>query len=187
MISTSDFRPGMKIAIDGEPFTIVEFSRSATGRGRANVRTKLKNIRTGQVLDKTFSSGETFPDPDFSHKKTQYLYNDGSEWNFMDSETFEQFMLTKEQLGDYVWFLKEQEEYTILYFAGQPINLDLPASVVLKVVEAEPAVRGDTVSNITKGAKLETGLEIKVPPFIKEGQYIKVDTRTGKYLERVNE
>jgi elongation factor P len=96
-------------------------------------------------------------------------------------------MLTKEQLGDYVWFLKEQEEYTILYFAGQPINLDLPASVVLKVVEAEPAVRGDTVSNITKGAKLETGLEIKVPPFIKEGQYIKVDTRTGKYLERVNE
>lgn len=186
MISTSDFRPGMKIAIDGEPYFIVEFSRSATGRGRANVRTKLKNIRTGQVIDKTFSSGESFDDPDFMHKKTQYLYNDGTAWHFMDSETFEQFTLTKEQLGDYVWYLKEQGEYTILYFEGQPINLDLPSSVVLQVVEAEPAVRGDTVSNITKGAKLETGLEIKVPPFIKEGEYIKIDTRSGKYLERAN-
>jgi elongation factor P len=186
MISTSDFRPGLKLAIDGEPFYIVEFSRSATARGRASVRTKLKNIRTGQVLDKTFSSGETFPDPDFNHKKTQYLYNDGNEWHFMDSDTYDQFFLTREQLGDYIWYLKEQEEYTILYFEGQPINLDMPPAVVLKVVEAEPAVKGDTVSNVTKTVRLETGLEVKAPPFIKEGDMIKIDTSNSKYLERAN-
>ena len=186
MISTSDFRIGMKIALDGEPFTIVDFSRSATGRGRANVRTKLKNIRTGQVLDKTFSSGETFPDPDFNHKKTQYLYNSGEEWFFMDSDTYDQFSLSKEQLGDYLWYLKENAEYTILYFAGSPINLDMPPSVILEVIEAEPVAKGDTVSNITKIVKLETGLEVKAPPFIKVGDNLKIDTRTGKYLERSN-
>jgi elongation factor P len=186
MISTSDFKIGMKIAIDDEPYYIVDFSRSATGRGRANVRTKLKNIKTGQVLDKTFSSGETFDEPDFSHKKTQYLYNSGDEWYFMDSQTYDQFHLTKEQLGDYAPYLKENEEYTILYFQGQPINLDMPASVILEVVESEPAVKGDTVSNITKNVKLETGLEVKVPPFIKVGDKIKIDTRSGKYLERSN-
>ncbi|MCK4856657.1 MAG: elongation factor P [candidate division Zixibacteria bacterium] len=186
MISTSDFKIGMKIAIDGEPYFIVDFSRSATGRGRANVRTKLKNIRTGQVLDKTFSSGESFAEPDFSHKKTQYLYNSGDEWFFMDAQTYDQFSLNKDQLGDYIWYLKENDEYTILYFEGNPINLDMPTSVILKVVEAEPAVKGDTVSNITKMVKLETGLTVKAPPFIKEGDRLKIDTRTGKYLERAN-
>lgn len=186
MISTSDFKPGMKIAIDGEPYYIVDFSRSATGRGRANVRTKLKNIRTGQVLDKTFSSGETFDHPDFSHKKTQFLYKQEDEWFFMDNETYDQFSLNKDQLGDYVWYLMENHEYTILYFEGQPLLLDMPTSVVLEVIEAEPAIKGDTVSNITKNVKLETGLEVKVPPFIKVGDKIKIDTRNSKYLERSN-
>jgi elongation factor P len=186
MISTSDFKIGMKLAVEGKPYFIIDFSRSFTGRGRASVRTKLKNIQTGQVIDRTFSSGETFAEPDFSHKKTQYLYNSGDEWHFMDAETYDQFFLTKQQLGDYTWYLKENEVYTILYFEGQPINLDLPASVVLQVVEAEPVVKGDTVSNVTKTCKLETGLEVKVPPFIKEGDYVKIDTRSGKYLERSN-
>lgn len=186
MISTSDFRIGMRIAIEGEPYYVVDFQRSQTGRGRANVWTKLKNIRTGQVVERTFTSGESFEIPDFSHKRTQYLYNSGDEWFFMDTETFDQFSLNKEQLGEYTPYLKENGEYVILYFEGKPINLDMPTSVVLKVISCEPSVRGDTVSNITKGATLETGLEVKVPNFIKEGDSIKIDTRTGKYLERAN-
>jgi elongation factor P len=186
MISTSDFRIGMRIAIEGEPYYIIDFLRSQTGRGRANVWTKLKNIKTGQVVERTFTSGENFDMPDFSHKRTQYLYNNGEEWFFMDTENYDQFSLSKDQLGDYTPYLKENDEYVILYFEGKPINLDMPTSVVLKVVTVDPSVRGDTVSNITKGAKLETGLEVKVPNFIKEGDLVKVDTRTGKYLERAN-
>jgi elongation factor P len=184
MISTSDFRIGMRIAIEGEPYYIIDFLRSQTGRGHANVWTKLKNIKTGRVIERTFTSGETFDMPDFSHKRTQYLYNSEGEWYFMDTQTYDQFSLTKEQLGDYTAYLKENEEYTILYFEGSPINLDMPTAVVLKVITTEPAVRGDSVSNITKGAVLETGIEVRVPPFVKEGDYVKVDTRTGKYLER---
>ena len=184
MISTSDFRIGMRIAIEGEPYYIIDFLRSQTGRGRANVWTKLKNIRTGQVVERTFTSGENFDIPDFSHKRTQYLYNNGEEWFFMDTDSYDQFSLGKDQLGDYTDYLKENGDYTILYFEGKPINLDMPSAVILKVVSCEPAVRGDSVSNITKGATLETGIEVKVPLFIKEGDSIKVDTRTGKYLER---
>ncbi len=186
MISTSDFRIGMKIAIEGEPYYIIDFLRSQTGRGRANVWTKLKNIKTGSVIERTFGSGENFNIPDFAHKKTQYLYTSDEEWYFMDVENFEQFFLNKEQIGDYSPYLKENAEYVILYFEGMPISIDMPSSVILRIVECEPAVRGDTVSNITKSAKVETGLEVKVPPFIKEGDLIKIDTRTGKYLERAN-
>ena len=186
MISTSDFRIGMKIAIEGEPYYIIDFLRSQTGRGRANVWTKLKNIKTGSVIERTFGSGENFNIPDFAHKKTQYLYTSDEEWYFMDVENFEQFFLNKEQIGEYSPYLKENSEYVILYFEGLPISIDMPSSVILRIIECEPAVRGDTVSNITKGAKVETGLEVKVPPFIKEGDLIKIDTRTGKYLERAN-
>lgn len=186
MISTSDFRIGMKIAIEGEPYYIIDFLRSQTGRGRANVWTKLKNIKSGSVIERTFGSGENFNIPDFAHKKTQYLYTSDEEWYFMDVENFEQFFLNKEQIGEYAPYLKENSEYVILYFEGMPISIDMPSSVILRIVECEPAVRGDTVSNITKGAKVETGLEVRVPPFIKEGDLIKIDTRTGKYLERAN-
>lgn len=174
----------MKIAIEGEPYYIIDFLRSQTGRGRANVWTKLKNIKTGQVIERTFTSGENFNIPDFEHKKTQYLYGTGDEYYFMDSSNFEQFFLNADQLGDYARFLKENAEYTILFFEGKPINIDMPAAVILKVVECEPAVKGDTVSNVQKAAKVETGLEVKVPLFVKEGDSIKIDTRTGKYLER---
>ncbi len=174
----------MKIAIEGEPYYIVDFLRSQTGRGRANVWTKLKNIKTGQVIERTFTSGENFNIPDFEHKKTQYLYNTGDEYYFMESANFEQFFLNADQLENYAQFLKENEEYTILFFEGRPINIDMPAAVILKVVECEPSVKGDTVSNVQKAAKVETGLEVKVPLFVKEGDSIKIDTRTGKYLER---
>ncbi len=186
MISTSDFRKGMKLKVDGELWIIVDFQNARTAQRRAKYTTKLKNIKTGAVIEKMFPSGETFEEPDFDDRKMQYLYTDGTDWHFMDSKTFEQFAIGKEHLGGAEDFFMENEEYKILFFEGEPIDVDLPASVVLKVVEAEPAVKGDTVSNITKAAKVETGLEVKVPPFIKEGDNIKIDTRTKEYIERVN-
>jgi len=185
MISTSDFRKGMKIAVDGEPYIIVDFQHARTAQRRANVTTKLKHIQTGQVLEKSFSAGEQFEEPDFENRNMQYLYNDGETWNFMDSKTFDQIALSAEQVGDYKWYLIENTEYSILFFKSNPISIELPTSVVLKVTECEPAIKGDTVSNVMKGATLETGLQIKVPMFIKTGDNVKVDTRDGKYLERV--
>lgn len=186
MISTSQFRKGMKLKVNGELWIIVDFQNARTAQRRAKVTTKLKNIKTGAVIEKMYASGETFEEPDFADRKMQYLYTDGEGWHFMDSDTFDQFSLTKEQLGVAVDFLMENSEYKILFFEGEPIDIDMPASVVLEVVEAEPAIKGDTVSNLTKGAKLQTGLEVKVPLFIKTGDKIKIDTRTKNYLERVN-
>jgi len=174
----------MKIKIDGEPYYIIDFQHARTAQRRAFVRTKLKNIKTGAVLEKTFSAGETFEEPDFEHKNMQYLYSSGDEYCFMDSKTYEQTSLSEEMLGDYRWYLKENGEYKILFFEGNPINIDLPASIVLKVVSTEPGIKGDSVTNIQKNATLETGLVVKVPLFIKEGELVKIDTKTGEYLER---
>jgi elongation factor P len=184
MLSTSDFRKGLKVKIEGEPYYIVDFQHARTAQRRAFVRTKLKNIKTGAVLERTFSAGETFEEPDFLEKWMQYLYSSGNDFHFMDSKTYEQIILNEEQLGEYRWYLKENEEYKILFFEGKPVSLDLPSSVILKVIQTEPAIKGDSVTNITKSAKLETGLEVKVPLFIKEGDMIKIDIRTGEYLER---
>jgi elongation factor P len=185
MISTSQFRKGMKLKVDGDLWVIIDFQNARTAQRRAKVTTKLKNIKTGAVIEKIFASGETFDEPDFADRKMQYLYTDGENWHFMDSSTFDQFSLGKDSLSGAEDFLMENEEYKILFFEGEAIDLDLPASVILKVIEAEPAVKGDTVSNLTKGAKLETGLEVKVPLFIKVGDKIKIDTRSKEYLERV--
>ena len=186
MITTSQFRKGLKLKVDGELWIIVDFQNARTAQRRAKYTTKLKNIKTGAVIERMFPSGETFDEPDFADRKMQYMYTDGENWHFMDSRTYDQFALTREQLGGVDDFLMENAEYKILFFEGEPIDVDLPSSVVLKVVEAEPAVKGDTVSNLTKGAKLETGLEVKVPLFIKVGDKIKVDTRSKEYIERVN-
>ncbi len=186
MISTSQFRKGMKLKVDGELWIIIDFQNARTAQRRAKYTTKLKNIKTGAVIEKVFPSGETFEEPDFEDRKMQYLYNDGENWHFMDSQTYEQFPLTKEVLGGAEDFFMENEEYKILFFEGEALDVDLPASVVLEVIEAEPAVKGDTVSNLTKNAKVETGLEVKVPLFIKVGDTIKIDTRTKEYIERVN-
>ncbi|MCK4655528.1 MAG: elongation factor P [candidate division Zixibacteria bacterium] len=184
MISTSDFRKGMRIAIDGQPYHIIDFQHVKMGRGGANVRTKIKNIKTGQVLERTFSGGEQFKEPDFADKLMQYMYNDESEWYFMDAKTFDQISIIKDKLGDNIWYLQENHEYHILFFESEPISVDLPPSVVLEVTEAEPAIKGDTVSNVMKGAVVETGLSVKVPMFVKTGDRIKIDTREGKYIER---
>ena len=162
----------------------MDFQHARTAQRKANVTTKLKNIRTGQVLEKSFSAGEKFVEPDFDERTMQFLYNDPEGFHFMDSKTFDQIALNEEQIGDYKWYLQENVEYQILFFEGNPINVEMPAAVVLEVIEAEPAVKGDTVSNITKLVKVETGLEVKAPMFVKIGDRLKIDTREGKYLER---
>ncbi len=184
MLSTTNFRKGLKIKLEGDIYYVVDFQHARTAQRRAFVRTKLKNIKTGAVLEKTFAAGETFEEPDFEEKKMQYLYFADKEYHFMDTKTYEQTSLTEDHLGDYKWYLKENAEYKVMFFEGQPVNVDLPASVVLKIVSTEPAVKGDSVTNITKSATLESGLVVKVPLFVNEGESVKIDTRTNEYMER---
>ena len=176
----------MKLALEGELFIIVDFLNQKIGRGGAKMWTKLKNLKTGQVVERTFRGGETFDPPDFKEVPMQYLYNDEEHFHFMDSNTYEQVALSLDQVGDYRWYLQENAEYKVLFFEGAPISINMPSSIVLTVTEAEPGVKGDSVSNLTKSATVETGLKIKVPLFIKVGEKIKIDTSEGKYLERVN-
>ena len=187
MFSTSDLHKGKKIKLEGGLYTVVDFQHARTAQRRANVWMKLKNLKTGAVLEKTVSAGETFEEPDFEEKSLQYLYNDGTDYYFMDGKSFEQLHILAETLEDTRQYLVENSEYRVLFFEQNPISLDLPTSIILKVMSCEPAVKGDTVTNITKAAILESGLEVKVPLFIKEGDQIKVDTRTGEYLERVTQ
>ncbi|MFH1701467.1 MAG: elongation factor P [Candidatus Zixiibacteriota bacterium] len=186
MITAGDFRKGMRVLVDGEPYIIVDFSMAKMGRGRPHTKAKLKHLITGSVFEKSYLSSENFELPDLENRKMQYLYNDIDGYHFMDSGTYEQSVLSKDNLGDTRFYLMENHEYSILFFEGHPISLDMPASVILEVVDAEPAVKGDTVSNIQKGATLESGLIVKVPLFVKPGDKIKVDTRTGQYIERAN-
>ncbi|MBN1212881.1 MAG: elongation factor P [candidate division Zixibacteria bacterium] len=186
MYTVSDFRRGLPIVVDDQPYYVVEYHHFKMGRGRANIRTKLKHIKTGAVVEKVFSSNDSFKPPDLENKRMQYLYENTGEFVFMDSQTFEQIHVPVDKLGDAKWYLIENEEYPVLFLDNEAISVDFPASVILEVVETEPAVKGDTVTNITKPAKLQTGLEVKVPPFVKEGDKVKVDTRTGDYLERAN-
>jgi elongation factor P len=138
------------------------------------------------VIEKVFSPNDTFSPPDVQHKRMQYLYEDSGEFHFMDSETFEQVAIPVDNLGDAKWYLLENEEYQVMFLDNEAISVDLPAAVVLEVIETEPAARGDTVTNVTKPAKLQTGLTVKVPTFVKEGDRLKIDTRTNEYLERAN-
>ncbi len=186
MYSPSDFRRGLRILVDDEPYYVISYQHFKMGRGKANIRTKLKHIKTGGIVEKVFSSNDSFKPPDMEQKKMQYLYEDPDGFNFMDTKTFEQISIPTDNLGDAKWYLIENNEYKVLFLDNEALSVDLPASVVLEVVETEPAAKGDTVTNITKPAKLSTGLEVKVPPFIKEGDNIKVDTRSGDYLERSN-
>lgn len=187
MVSAGDFRKGLRVLIDGEPYVIVDFSHAKMGRGRPHTKAKIKHLITGAVLERSYLSNEMFKLPDLENRKMEYLYKDGDGFHFMDSKSYEQTALNEEALGLSRFYLKENSEYQILIFEGNAISLDMPASVVLKVVESEPSIKGDSVTNIQKQAKLETGLEIKVPLFIKEGDFVKVDTRTGEYLERFNQ
>ncbi|CCO24640.1 elongation factor P [Maridesulfovibrio hydrothermalis] len=184
MISTKDFRNGLKIEIDGKPFEIIEFQHFKPGKGGAFVRTKLKNMFTGRVTDQTFRSGEKVVKPDMATKEMQFLYKDGTDYVLMDLESYEQMNVPADVIGNTGGFLKEGETNKALLYNGEVIGMELPASVVLKIAQTDPGVQGDRVSNATKPATLETGLVINVPLFVNENDKVKVDTRSSEYLGR---
>ncbi len=185
-LDTSQFRNGLKIELDGEPFTIVYFQHVKPGKGGAFVRTKLKNLKTGRVLDRRFRSGEKVQAADIEDRKMQYLYQDGEQLVFMDSESYDQIPFTTEQVGDARKYLLENTTVDVLFWRGQPINIELPAFIEAAISQCEPGLKGDTASGGTKPATLETGATVQVPLFLKEGERIRVDTRTGQYVERVS-
>jgi elongation factor P len=185
MYSTAEFKKGLKLELDGSPYVIVEFQHVKPGKGGAFVRTKLKNLLTGRVLDQTFRSGERVKKPDLMERDMQYLYREGDRYCMMDNETYEQIMLTPEQVGDARVWLTENLNVKVLFFNQQPVAVDQPLFVELMVAQTEPGVRGDTATGGTKPATLESGAVIQVPLFINEGDRVKVDTRTGSYIERV--
>jgi elongation factor P len=184
LISTNDFKTGLTVEIDGQVWTVVEFQHVKPGKGAAFVRAKLKNLRSGSVVERTFNAGEKLPRAHLERREMQYLYQSDGLYNFMDTENYEQMTLSKDQIGDGVKFLKENMLVNVLFFQSQTFGVDLPNSVELKVVETEPGVRGDTATAGTKPAKLETGAIVKVPLFINIGDLLKVDTRSGEYIER---
>ena len=183
MIDTSDFKNGLNIFIDGEPYTILWFQNHKPGKGGAVMRTKMRHLRKGSIVERTFKSGEKFDKVDVERRKKQFLYAD-TEFHFMDLETYDQVSLAKDQIGDLAGYLKENLEVTAIYMEGKLVSIELPLSVELKVTSSAPGVKGDTVSGALKPATVETGIEVNVPLFIKEGDVIRVDTRTGDYLER---
>lgn len=186
VIATSDFRKGGKILFRDEPYVIVDFQHVKPGKGGAYVRTKLRNMMTGLILEETFRSGEKFEKPDLAYREMQYLYKDGEMYNFMDQDSYDQVALNKENITDILDYLKEQTVYTILYFEGKPIAVNAPMHMELAVVETVPGVRGDTAQGgASKPATLESGLVLQVPLFVNEGDIIKVDTRDNSYIERV--
>lgn len=187
MGSTSDFRNGLVINFRDELYSIAEFQHVKPGKGVAFVRTRLKNVKTGRVIENTFRSGEKVDIVRVEEKSAQYLYPEGDHFIFMDGETFEQIPIPRDIVGEALKYLKEGETYTIRFAQGSPIVLELPNFIILKVVKTEPGVKGDTVSGGGKPARLETGATVSVPFFIGEGDLIRVDTRSNTYLERVKE
>lgn len=184
MASTADFRSGMVIDLDGTAFRIVEFQHVKPGKGGAFVRTKLKNVLSGAVVDKTFRAGEKMEEVRLEVRETQFLYSDADFFHFMDMETYEQFSMSAELVGQTSRFIKESSLVKVLTREGQPFLIELPTHVILSVMETEPGMRGDTAQGATKPAKLETGLVVTVPLFIEVGDRLKIDTRTGDYIER---
>lgn len=184
MYSTTDFKKGLKIEIDGSPFEIVEFQHFKPGKGGAMVRTKLRNILNGRVVDNTFRSGEKVGRPDLEQRDMQYLYKEGENLVFMDFVTYEQLELKADFCGGKERYLKDAQEVKVLLYNGKPIDIEIPISIVLEVIETETVAKGDTVNNVTKAAVVETGVNIQVPPFVNVGDKIKIDTRTDEYLGR---
>jgi len=188
-VSTAEFRKGLRIVFDGEPYTIVDFQHVKPGKGGAFVRTKLKHMRQGRVIDNTFRSGEKVELVDFEDKHMQFLYKD-DRFHFMDMETYDQVSLdqvslSEDEVGDAALYLKDNTEVEVLYIDGSPVSLELPNFIELAVARTDPGVRGDTAQGGTKPATLETGAVVQVPLFLNEGDIVKVDTRTGEYLGRV--
>nr|WP_281743409.1 elongation factor P [Tepidanaerobacter syntrophicus] len=185
LISTNDLRTGVTVEIDGEVYTVVDFQHVKPGKGAAFVRTKIKNVKTGQVFEKTFRAGEKLNRAIIERKNMQYLYSEGDVYHFMDTKTFEQVPLTKDQLGDAVNYLKENMEVVVTFYDGAPIGVEMPTFVELTVTQTEPGFKGDTATGGSKPATLETGAVVQVPLFIEIGDVVRIDTRTGEYLSRV--
>lgn len=184
MINVNDFKTGVSVEIDGDAYVVVEFQHVKPGKGSAFVRTKLRNTRTGAVVENTFNAGVKLPKAHLDHREMQYLYKDGEFFVVMDVENYEQLSLTEEQVGDGVKYLKEEMNLSVLLYKGQVIGVELPANVELEVVDTEPGIKGDTASGGNKPATLETGAVVRVPFFINVGDRIKINTRTNEYIER---
>jgi elongation factor P len=183
-VSTAEFKKGLRIVFDGQPYAIVDFQHVKPGKGGAFVRTKLKHMRQGRVIDNTFRAGEKVELVEYDEKHMQFLYKD-DRYNFMDTETYEQVSMSPEEVGDARDYLKENVEVDVLYIDGSPVAVDLPNFVELTITRTDPGLRGDTAQGGTKPATLETGAVVQVPLFLNEGDVVKVDTRTGEYLGRV--
>jgi len=185
MITANDLRRGTTFELDGELYKVVEYQHSFLGRGSANVRVKMRNLRTGAIIDRTFSPEDRINDVRLELREVQYLYNDGTLYYFMDTETYEQPAVPAEVLGDAVNYLTENMTLQISTYEGEPIDIVLPVTVDLRVVEAPPGFAGDTATGATKQVILETGLKINAPLFVEEGDIVRVDTRTGEYISRL--
>ncbi|AEE95963.1 MAG: elongation factor [Clostridiales bacterium] len=185
MITAGDFRKGMTVEIDGQVYTVVDFLHVKPGKGAAFVRTKIKNVITGAVLERTFNPTEKFEQAHIERKEMQYLYNDGELYYFMDVETYEQLPLNKDKVEDALKFIKENMTVTIKFYKGEAFSVEPPNFVELEVVQTDPGFKGDTATGGSKPATLETGAVIQVPLFVNTGDKIRIDTRTGEYMERV--
>ena len=186
MIETNDIKKGVKLQIDQYPYTVVDFQHVKPGKGNAFTRCKLRNLQTGQMLEKTFKSGETFAEPNLEKKDMQFLYSDDDMLYFMDTTNYEQLTMNKTTVADQVAFLQENLEVGILFFDDKPINIELPIFVELAITYCEPGFKGDTATGASKPATLTGGHTVTVPLHLKEGDIVKVDTRTGDYVEKVN-
>jgi len=184
VISSNDFRTGVTIELDGDAYVVIDFQHVKPGKGSAFVRTKLKNARTGATVERTFDAGEKVPKAYVERREMQFLYNDGDGYIFMDLENYEQMSLSAEQLGDEIKYLKENMNIFVQFFQGKVIGVEFPSNVELTVVETEPGIKGDTASGGTKPAVTDTGAVVRVPFFINEGDIIRVNTKTGEYIER---
>jgi elongation factor P len=184
MIDVNDLRKGVTFELDGQLFKVLEYSHNKPGRGNATIRTKLYNLRSGANIERTFQSGDRVQDIRLDHHQVQYLYKDGELYYFMDNETYEQTPLTAKALGDTVNYLKENLEVKLTFYDNEPLDVELPTAVELKIVDSEAGVRGDTATGANKLATVETGLKVQVPLFVNVGDTIKVDTRSGEYLTR---
>ncbi|MGA2404457.1 MAG: elongation factor P [Syntrophobacteraceae bacterium] len=185
VLTAGELRKGAKIEIDGDPYLIVDFEFSKPGKGQALYRCRLKNMITGAQLDRTYRSGEKFNAADLEEQEMQYLYNDGQNYHFMNMSSYEQLEISAGTVGEASSFLIENLIVNVLLFQGRPIGLTLPNFVELKIVKSDPGIKGDTASGATKPATLETGHLIQVPLFLEEGETVRIDTRTGQYVERV--
>ena len=184
MVSAGDFRNGVTFDMDGSVYQIIEFQHVKPGKGAAFVRTKIRNVISGAVVERTFNPSDKFPTAYIERRDMQYLYADGDLYYFMDNETYENIPINRDKLGDNFKFVKENTDVKVLSYKGVVFGVEPPYFIELQVTKTEPGVRGDTATNVTKPATLETGAEIRVPIFINEGDMIRVDTRTGEYMER---